>query len=95
MATTVLCICRVADYDTFRPGYNRALDAFSDRIRTWRLWRGQDDPNLIVIEESFETREVAEALWTDPRTEAAMKADGIDMSSVRIEYLDEVDSGAN
>jgi hypothetical protein len=48
-----------------------------------------------VIEESFETREVAEALWTDPRTEAAMKADGIDMSSVRIEYLDEVDSGAN
>jgi hypothetical protein len=93
MPTTVLCICLVDDYDAFRPGYEKALEAFGEHIRSWRLWRGQDDRNLLVVEETFDSRETAEAIWTDPRTQAAMKADGIDMSSVRIEYLDEVDSG--
>ena len=91
--TTVLCTCRVADYDAFRPGYDRAVKAVSDRLRSWRLWRSQDDPHLIVVEETFDSREVAEALWTSPQTAAAMEADGVDMSSVRVEYLDEVASG--
>jgi hypothetical protein len=92
--TTVLCTCRVADYDAFRPGYDRAMNAIPD-IRSYRLWRGQDDPNLVVIEETFDSRGIAEAIWTSPETMAAMAADGIDMSSLRIEYLDEVDSGAH
>jgi quinol monooxygenase YgiN len=91
--TTVLCTCRVADYDAFRPGYDKALEMFSGQIRSWRVWRGQDDSNLIVIEETFDSRETAEALWSSPDTKAAMEADGIDMTSVRIEYLDEVDAG--
>ena len=93
MSTTVHCTCRVADYEAFRPGYDKALEVFGEHIRSWRLWRSQDDPNSIVIEEVFDSREVAEAIWTDPRTTAAMEADGIDMASVRIEYLDKVGSG--
>ena len=93
MPTTVHCTCRVADYDAFRPGYDKAQETFSDQIRSWRLWRGQDDPELVVIEETFDSREVAEGLWADPRTKAAMEADGIDMTTVRIEYLDEIDAG--
>ena len=65
---------------------------FADQIRSWRLWRGQDDPNVIVIEETFDSRGAAEGLWTHPATKAAMEADGIDMESVPIEYLDEVGS---
>jgi quinol monooxygenase YgiN len=91
--TTVLCTCDVADYEAFRAGYDRALEAFGEQIRSYRLWRGQDDPNVVVIEETFDSREIAERLWNDPRTKAAMEADGIDMSTVRIEYLDEVDAG--
>jgi hypothetical protein len=52
-----------------------------------------DDPNAIVLEEVFDSRELAEAIWTDPKTKAAMEADGIDMSTVRIDYFDEVGSG--
>jgi hypothetical protein len=91
--TTVICVCRVADYDAFRPGYDAAVEMFSESIRSWRVWRGQDDPNLIVIEETFESREVAEGLWESPETRAAMARDGVDLSTVRIEYLDEVDAG--
>jgi hypothetical protein len=90
--TTVLCRCRVADYDAWRPGYDQALRA-TPGIRTYRIWRGQDDPNLVVIEETFDSREEAQSTWTSAETEAAMVADGIDMSSVSIEYLDEVESG--
>jgi hypothetical protein len=90
--TTVLCHCRVADYDTFRPGYDRAL-LVTPGVHTFRLWRGQDDPNLVMIEETFATREEAQAVWTAAETQTAMEADGIDMSSVWIEYFDEVGSG--
>jgi hypothetical protein len=89
--TTVLCFCRVADYDAWRPGYERALEAFTE-IRSYRIWRGQDDPNLVAIEETFDSREIAQAVWDNPQTEQAMRDDGIDMSSLRIEYLDEVEA---
>jgi hypothetical protein len=46
-----------------------------------------------VVEETFDTREQAQAVWTSAETQAAMEADGIDMSSVWIEYVDEVGSG--
>jgi hypothetical protein len=62
-------------------------------IRTFRVWRGEDDPNVVVVEETFDTREQAQAAWTGAETPAAMEADGIDMSSVWIECLDEVGSG--
>lgn len=93
MTTTVLCTCRVADYDAWRPGYDHAVKVTPD-VRTFRLWRGQDDPNLVAIEETFDSREVAEAAWTSAETKAAMEADGIDMSSLRVEYFDEVSAGA-
>ena len=91
--TTVLCTFSVGDYERFRAGYDGALEVFGEHIRSWRVWRGQDDDNLIVLEEVFDSREAAERIWTDPRTKAAMEADGIDMSSVQIHYLDEVGSG--
>lgn len=90
--TRVLARFQVADYDAFRPGYDRAVAAFGE-IRSSHLWRGQDDPCLVVITETFDSREVAEALWTSQATRDAMASDGIDMSSLRIDYLDEVDSG--
>jgi quinol monooxygenase YgiN len=93
VSTTVHCTCRVADYAKFRPGYDKALEVFAEHIRSWRLWRVQDDPNVIVVEEVFESRELAEAIWADPKTKAAMEADGIDMASVEIVYLDEVGAG--
>jgi hypothetical protein len=92
MTTTVLCRCRVADYDAWRSGYDHALKVIPG-VLTYRFWRGQDDRNLVVIEETFATREEAQAIWTSAETKAAMEADGIDMSSVWIEYVDEVASG--
>ena len=68
-------------------------ELFSASIRSWRLCRGQDDPNVVLIEETFDSRETAEAIWNSPATAAAMEADGIDMASLRVEYMDEMDNG--
>jgi hypothetical protein len=101
MTTTVLCRCRVSDYDGWRPGYDHAVQV-TPGVRTFRLWRGQDEPNLVMVEtepnlvmveETFATREEAQPACTSAETQAAMEADGVDMSSVRIEYFNEVDSG--
>jgi hypothetical protein len=89
--TTVLCHCRVADYDVWRRGYDHAVEV-TPGIRTLRAWRGQDDPNLVMVAETFDTREEAHAAWTSAETLAAMEADGIDMSSLWVDYFDEVSS---
>jgi hypothetical protein len=89
--TTVFCYFRVADYDFWRAGYARAVQA-KDELRSYQIWRGQDDPNFVVTVETFDSREVAEAVWTSQATTDAMPGDGIDMSSVQIEYLDEINS---
>jgi hypothetical protein len=88
--TTVLCHCRVADYEAWRRGYDHALKV-TPGVRSFRVWRGQDDGNHVMIEETFDTREEAQAAWTAPEVKTAMEADGIDMSSLWIEYFDEVD----
>ena len=46
----------------------------------------------VAIEETFDTREEATTAWTSPETEQAMIADGIDMATVRVEYLEEVEA---
>lgn len=90
--TAVLCHCRVADYDAWRRGYDHALKV-TPGVRSFRAWRPQDDPSLVMVEETFDTREQAEAAWTSAETLAAMEADGIDMSSLWVEYFDEVGAG--
>ncbi len=90
--TTVLCHCRVADYDAWRRGYDHALKV-TPGVRSFRAWRAQDDPSLVMVEETFDTRELAEAAWTSAETLAAMEADGIDMSSLWVGYFDEIGAG--
>jgi hypothetical protein len=46
-----------------------------------------------MIEETFDTRAQAQAAWTSDETRAAMQADGIDMSSLWVDYFDEIGSG--
>ena len=88
---TVLIRCRVADYDFWRPRYDTAVerDTESDGLLSTHVWRGQDDPNLVVIIEAYESRESAEALMNNPPIQAEMVADGVDPSSVQLDFLDQ------
>jgi len=92
--TTVLIHHRVADYNAWRPEYDRAMKAdWTKDIRAYRVWRGQDDPNLIVVANTFDSRPAAEAVINNATLREAMGRGGVIESSVRIDYVDEVAAG--
>ena len=92
--TTVFIQHRVADYDAWRPEYDRAVTAdWSKGIRAHRVWRGQDDPNLVIVASTFDSRQAAEAVMGNATLREAMGRGGVIQSSVRIDYVDEVAAG--
>jgi hypothetical protein len=92
--TTVLVHHRVADYNTWRPEFDRAVAAdWAKDIRAHRVWRGQDDPNLVIVANTFDSRQAAEALMNNATLREAMGRGGVVESSVRIDYVDEVAAG--
>ena len=92
--TTVHVNHRVADYDAWRPEFDRAMEAeWSSDIRSYQVWRGQDDPSLVFVTNTFDSREAAEAFANSSALREAMGRGGVIESSVQIDYLDEVASG--
>jgi hypothetical protein len=85
---TMLIRCRVADYDRWRLGYEAAIERDAE-ARSSRVWRGNDDPNLVVVMETFDSREEAEALLNNPQIQEEMIRDGIDAASIQLDFLDE------
>ena len=89
--TTVFVYHRVANYDTWRPEFDRAVAAdWSKDARAYRVWRGEDDPNLVIVANTFDSRQAAEALMNNATLREAMGRGGVIESSVRIDYVDEV-----
>jgi quinol monooxygenase YgiN len=87
---TLLIRCRVADYDVWRPRYDTAAARDSGLgLRSSRVWRSQDDQDVVVIMETYESREAVEALLANPAIQAEMVADGVDVSSAQLDFLDE------
>lgn len=92
--TVVLVDQRVAHYEAWRPHFDRALEAeWANGIRAYQVLRGQDDPNRVLVLNTLDSREAAEAIVNAPELREAMGSAGVVASSVRVEYLDEVDSG--
>jgi hypothetical protein len=81
--TTAFVYHRVADYDAWRRVFDEVVQS------PHRVWRGQDDQSLVIVCETYDSREAAEAAFGDA-TKRAMARAGVDASSLRIEYVDEV-----
>ena len=92
--TTVFVHHRVADYNTWRPEYDRVMAAdWSKDISAYRVWRGLDDPNLVIVASTFDSRQAAEAVFNNAALREAMGRGGVIESSLRIDYVDEVAAG--
>lgn len=92
--TTVFVHHRVADYNTWKLEFDRALKADWTRdIRSHQVWRGLDDPNLVIVANSFDSRQTAEAVMNNATLHEAMGRGGVIQSTVRIDYVDEVSAG--
>jgi hypothetical protein len=88
--TTVFVHHRVADYNAWKPEYDRVTKEWATDIRANHVWRGLDDPNLVIVATTFDSRETAERLMKDPALAEAMGRGGVIQSSMRIDYVDKV-----
>lgn len=88
---TVLVNHRVADYDDWKAAYDR-IDSgpLASDVRSYRIWRGLDDPNLVILAETFESREIAEAVFAHPELAEEIVKAGVDMASMELHFLEEV-----
>jgi len=92
--TTVFVHHRVTDYNAWRPEFDRAVKAdWSKDMRTYRVWRGLDDPDLVIVANTFDSRQAAEGMVNNPVLREAMGRGGVIQTSVRIDFVDEVASG--
>ena len=89
---TLLFTCRVADYETWRPLYESSMSA-APPVLTWRLWQSQDDPNLVFMAETFESREIAEEILASDEIQQEMADHGVDASTIQYWFVDAVSEG--
>ena len=53
--TTILVRCRVADYESWRQSYEQFFASpLGSHVRSAQIWRGQDDPNVVVLAETYD-----------------------------------------
>jgi quinol monooxygenase YgiN len=91
---SVLIHHRVADYDSWKRGYDAIMEGpLASNVRSYRIWRGCDDPNLVILCETYESREAVDATFANPVLLEAIAATGVDMPSLRFDIADEVASG--
>jgi predicted ATP-grasp superfamily ATP-dependent carboligase len=92
--TTVLVRHQVADYDVWKREYDRIISGpLGAAVLTHQVWRGQDDPNLVVVAETYASRTDADAAAAHPDLLAAFSQAGVVMASVQVDFLADVESG--
>jgi hypothetical protein len=93
--TTVLVHHRVADYDVWKREYDLIVAGpLGASVRGYRIWRGVEDPNLVVVAETYESRAAADEAAAQPDLPAAFARAGVVMSSMKIDFVEEVEAGS-
>ena len=94
MRTVTLVHHRVRDFDAWKQVYDSVRDVQRDGgVRYQRVMRSADDPNMVVVVHEFESRDAAKAFFDNPALRDAMQRAGVDESSLRLEFLDDLGGG--
>ena len=89
MPVLLLTRCRVDDFDAWRPKFD-AFVSTQPALLSYRVWQGADDPNLLLLMETWESREAVDAMLSHPQLDELMAADGVDLASVTMDVVEEV-----
>jgi len=93
--TSVIIHHRVSDYNAWRPAFDKAVKAdWVKDLRSYLVYRGIDDPNLVIVVNTFDSRQAADALINNPILREAMGEGGVIPSSVQIDIVEEVAAGS-
>jgi quinol monooxygenase YgiN len=85
---------RVADFDAWKTAYDGVREMQkAGGVRFQQVLREPSDPNRVYVTHVFDTREAADAFFANPELKAAMAAAGVDASSMKLMFFEEVESG--
>jgi heme-degrading monooxygenase HmoA len=94
MRTVTLVHHRVRDFEAWKQVYDGVREVQRDGgVRFHQVLRSADDPTMVVVTHAFDSREAAEAFFDQEELKAALAQSGVDLSSMRLEYLDEIEAG--
>ena len=94
MRTVTLVHHNVADYDAWKQVYDSVRDLQrAGGVRQHAVLRPADDPAKVVVVHTFDSLEAAQAFFDNPELKAAMGNGGVDLASLRLEFLQEVEAG--
>jgi len=95
MSTVSVVHHRVADYAAWKKVYDSVRPVQRQGgVREHRVWRSAEEPRMVVVVHVFDTAVAARAFFALPDLRQAMAEAGVDLSSFRIEFLEEEDGGA-
>jgi heme-degrading monooxygenase HmoA len=94
MRTVTITHHRVADYDAWKQVYDSVREVQREGgVREHAVLRPADDPTMVVVVHTFDSPEAAKAFFDSPALKGAMGQAGVDMSSLRIDFLQEEEAG--
>ncbi len=94
MRTVTIAHHRVADYGAWKQAYDGVRDLQrAGGVRQHAVLRPADDPGLVVVVHTFDSPAAAKAFFDNPDLKAAIERAGVDLASLRIEFLQEEDAG--
>jgi quinol monooxygenase YgiN len=94
MRTVTIVHHRVADYGAWKQVYDGVRDMQrAGGVLQHAVLRPADDPGMVVVVHTFDSSDAAKAFFDNPDLKGAMEQAGVDVSSLRIEFLQEEDAG--
>ena len=74
-------------YDTFRGTQKES------GVRNHQVLRASDDPNTVLVTHSFDTLALAQKFFSSAPLKKAMTDGGVDASTVKVTYYEQVAAG--
>jgi len=94
-STIALVRHRVADFDAWKKVYDGFAPIQAEHgVHAHQVLCSIENPNDVIIEHTFDSREAARAFFATPQLKEAMSQAGVKADSVEISYFDEVETGA-
>ena len=96
MAFISLVTHKVKDYGAWKKVYDSVKGVQKEGgVRAHAVLRASDDPNLVTVSHTFDTLAAAQAFFaSNPALKKAMADAGVDLSSMKLSFHEEVVSGA-
>ena len=92
MRTILLIDHRVADFEAWLKVYDEVRRWQHDHgVRFEQVLRDTSDGNRVLVTHAFDSRDAAEAFVDNTELQEKMASAGVDGSSVKLQYFDEVE----